>query len=241
MFLPERMLTSEGEPIYRRYPDRDPWNAPYLRDIDGDGKMELLMGDSVGNVWLHRSLGEEFDQGVQLKLKDGRPVNVGLDPNVEVTDWTSHVGDRSDPVGIDLDGDGVWELLVGDAHGKITFFDNVGTNAQPVFAEGQVLFEGQGRVTIAAADWDGDGEIEIFATWSSRDVKMLKRSAAGWEAQRIEIPWIPYPHPIVIDISGCGEPDLILSGSYGFVHLFRRAFVEYGYNEGSRKVEKSGG
>lgn len=240
VFLPERMLTSGGKPIYRCYPDRDPWNAPYLRDIDGDGKMELLMGDSVGNVWLHRSIGEEFDQGVPLKRTDGRPVNVGLDPNVNVTDWTSHVGDRSDPVGIDLDGDGVWELLVGDAHGKVTLFDNVGTNSQPVFAEGQVLFEGQGRVTIAAADWDGDGAVEIFATWSSGDIRMFKRSATEWEARQIEIPWIPYPHPIVIDLDGRGEPDLILSGSYGFVHWFRRSFVEYGYNEGRVRIHSYG-
>ena len=235
-FLPERMLTSGGEPIYRRYPDRDPWNAPYMRDVDGDGEMELLMGDSVGNVWLHRRAGEEFDRGVQLKLMDDRPVNVGLDPEVEVTDWTSHVGDRSDPVGVDVDGDGVWDLLVGDAHGKITFFRNVGTNVHPVFAEGRVLFEGQGRVTIAAADWDGDGAVEIFAAWSTGDLRMFRRSGADWEVRPIKIPWIPYPHPVVIDMDGHGEPDLVLSGSYGFVHLFRRAFVEYGYNEG-RVVE----
>jgi hypothetical protein len=103
-----------------------------------------------------------------------------------------------------------------------------------------VLFEGRGRVTIAAADWDGDGEIEIFATWSSGDIKLFKRSATGWEGKLISTPWIPYPHPIVVDIAGRGEPDLILSGSYGFLYLFQRAFVEYGYNEGSRKVEKSG-
>jgi len=229
-------LASGGEPIYRRYPDRDPWNAPYLRDVDGDGKEELLMGDSVGNVWLHRRAGEAFDRGVRLSLADGRPVNVGLDPETEVTDWTSHVGDRSDPVGVDLDGDGVWDLLVGDAHGTITFFRNVGTNACPVFAEGRVLFEGQGRVTIAAADWDGDGAVEIFAAWSSGDVRMFRRSRSGWEARPIEIPWIPYPHPIVIDIDGCGETDLILSGSYGFLHLLRRAFVGYGYNEGCVRV-----
>jgi len=101
-----------------------------------------------------------------------------------------------------------------------------------------VLFEGQGRVTIAAADWDGDGAVEIFAAWSTGDVKMFKRSPTGWEARQIEIPWIPYPHPIVIDIVGRGEPDLILSGSYGFVHLFRRAFVEYGYNEGRIQTRK---
>ena len=106
------------------------------------------------------------------------------------------------------------------------------TNVQPVFAEGQVLFEGKGRVTIAAADWDADGEIEIFATWSSGDIKLFKRSATGWESSAISTPWIPYPHPIVMNIAGSAEPDLILSGSYGFVHLFRRAFVEHGYSEG---------
>jgi hypothetical protein len=231
-FVPERMLTCQGEAIYRRYPDRDPWNAPYLRDLDADGELELLMGDSVGNVWLHRSVGEEFDEGTQLKLTDGRPVNVGLDPSAEVADWENHVGDRSDPVGVDLDGDGVWELLVGDAHGTVTLFDNVGTNTEPVFTEGVPLFEGRGRVTIAAADWDGDGEIEIFATWSSGEVRMFRRTATGWDDKSISIPWIPYPHPMVMDIDGRGEPDLILSGSYGFLHLFRRAFVEHGYNEG---------
>ena len=239
-FSPERMLSSGGEAIYRSYPDRDPWNAPYLRDIDGDGVEELLMGDSVGNVWLHRHVGEGFDRGTRLTLADGRALNVGLDPEVDVTDWTSHVGDRSDPVGIDLDGDGVWELLVGDAHGKITFFDNHGTNARPAFAEGQVLFEGKGRVTIAAADWDGDGAVEVFAAWSSGDVRMFSRSGDGWEGRSIEMPWIPYPHPIVIDIEGHGETDLILSGSYGFLHLFRRAFVAYGYNEGRVRIRIAG-
>ena len=185
MFVPERALTVQGEAIYRQYPDRDPWNAACLRDLDGDGEMELLMGDSVGNVWLHRSLEEEFESGLQLMLEDGRPVNVGLDANAEVTDWTTHVGDPSDPVGADVD-----------------------------------------------ADWDGDGEIEIFASWSSGDIKLFKQSAAGWKGTDISTSWIPYPHPIVIDVTGSGAPDLILSGSYGFVHLFRRAFVEHGYNEG---------
>jgi hypothetical protein len=232
MFVPERALTVQGKAIYRQYPDRDPWNAPCLRDLDGDGEMELLMGDSVGNVWLHRTLEEEFDPGFQLMLEDGRPVNDDLDANAEVTDWTTHVGDRSDPVGADVDDGGVWELLVGDAHGKVTLFDNAGTNVEPVFCEGTVQFEGKGRVTIAAADWDGDGEIEIFASWSSGDIKLFKQSAAGWKGTDISTPWIPYPHPVVIDVTGSGAPDLILSGSYGFVHLFRRAFVEHGYNEG---------
>lgn len=241
LYRPDGQLTCGGEPIYRRYPDRDPWNAPYLRDIDGDGQLELLMGDSVGNVWLHRAApkefdADEFDAGTQLCLQDGRPVNVGLDPGAEVVDWDNHVGDRSDPVGVDVDGDGVWDLLVGDAHGAITFFANVGTGAEPVFAAGEVVAEGKGRVTIAAADWDGDGQIEIFASWSSAGVQLLKRGAGGWVGRRVDTPWMPYPHPMVMDLEGCGETDLVLSGSYGFVHLFRRAFVEHGYSEGQTRT-----
>jgi hypothetical protein len=45
----------------------------------------------------------------------------------------------------------------------------------------------------------------------------------------------------VLDLDGQGLPDLILSGSYGFVHLFRRAFVEHGYGEGRLAVERSSG
>ena len=69
---------------------------------------------------------------------------------------------------------------------------------------------------------------------------MFSRSGDGWEGRSIEMPWIPYPHPIVIDIEGHGETDLILSGSYGFLHLFRRAFVAYGYNEGRVRIRIAG-
>ena len=105
-------------------------------------------------------------------------------------------------------------------------------------------------------DWNGDGiadlmiggyltglvfrEIEIFATWSSGQIKLLKQLATGWEGSAISTPWIPYPHPIVMDIAGSGQADLILSGSYGFVHLLRRAFVEYGYNEGRVEIHPPG-
>jgi hypothetical protein len=231
-FRPEESLTSEGRPIYRSYPDRDPWNAPCLRDLDGDGVAELLLGDSVGSVWLHRRSGPDWDQGTQLCLEDGRPVKVGFGTEGEVRDWTGHVGDRSDPVGLDLDGDGVWDLLVGDALGRVTWFHNLGSSNRPTFAPGEVLFEGEGRVTIAAADWDADGTPEIWAAWSSGKVRRSRREAGVWKDRAIRVPWIPYPHPIILDLDGSGAPDLILTGSYGFVHLFRRAFVDYGYSEG---------
>ena len=141
---------------------------------------------------------------------------------LEVDGARLDIGWYAAPVVCDWNGDGKPDLLVGQG-GCVIYFENVGT------AQAWKL---EGRVTIAAADWDGDGEIEIFASWSSGDIKLFKQSAAGWKGTDISTSWIPYPHPIVIDVTGSGAPGLILSGSYGFVHLFRRAFVEQGYNEG---------
>jgi hypothetical protein len=58
---------------------------------------------------------------------------------------------HSGPHLLDLDGDGLQDLLVGDFSGHIHFFKNTATNAAPVYAAGKAL-ETKGE-PIRVSNW----------------------------------------------------------------------------------------
>ena len=58
---------------------------------------------------------------------------------------------HSGPQLLDLDGNGVQDLLVGDFSGHIHFFRNTATNEAPVYAAGKTL-EAKGKI-IRVSNW----------------------------------------------------------------------------------------
>ena len=140
-------------------------SAVHAADWNGDGVVDLLVGDVRGRVWLVPNEGttEKYAFGKPRLLEaDGKQLNVPHgDAGPFVADW---------------DGDGKRDLLVGAGDGSVWFYRNVGDAKTPKLAAGRMLVEpghGFGRDTpkepqrgvrakIGVVDWNGDGRLDLL-------------------------------------------------------------------------------
>jgi hypothetical protein len=92
---------------------------PAAGDVDGDGVHDLLCGNSKGKlVYLHN------------KASAGQPANFELsDPAFQQID----VGDFSAPQVIDLDEDGLNDLVIGNRKGRLLYYRNTGQAGSPAY------------------------------------------------------------------------------------------------------------
>jgi len=134
-------------------------------DWNGDGRLDLLVGDIGGSVYFLANEGTAkapvFAKEQPLKA-GGKPLHVPGDAGPFVCDW---------------DGDGKPDLLVGAGDGSVWFFRNIGTAKAPELAAGVPLLPASEahfgadapkeprrgiRATICAVDWDGDGRLDLL-------------------------------------------------------------------------------
>lgn len=131
-----------------------PGAVPFVVDWDNDGRKDLLIGLGDGSVRLFRNLGQEetpaFGEGLELNAGAAR----------------LNVGSGAAPAVVDLDGDGLKDLLVGNGSGQVRVFYNRGSDALPQLSDPVTLFTLTGPVVPMPVDWDADGRTEIMATSS---------------------------------------------------------------------------
>lgn len=76
---------------------------------------------------------------------------------------------------VDIDGDGLKDLVVGDAWGFVWIFRNTGDAGKPHFTKGGFIptFVGNGA-KVHVADWDEDGDLDVIAGTLFGDMSILK-------------------------------------------------------------------
>jgi hypothetical protein len=108
------------EPGNAIHPARVSSATPALADIDGDRDLDLFVGQATGAVTFYRNDGT-------VKAPKFTLVSERLD--------AVHGGRRSAPALVDLDGDGVLDLVVGREAGGAGVYRNAGTKTSPKFVE----------------------------------------------------------------------------------------------------------
>jgi hypothetical protein len=164
--LPETEAGDEAEQ------QRRTMSTANLADRDGDGDLDLFVGHVKGEVFVAENEGSgtapRFGPRRPLLLADGEtPVKVVQ---------------KSDPLPVDWDGDGILDLLVGDETADLAFFRGRkdGRFEAPVslwtgeavppgerYAAARVRLEGRSpipgyRLRLAVADWNGDGGLDLL-------------------------------------------------------------------------------
>jgi hypothetical protein len=131
--------------------------TPTLGDLDGDGDLDLLIGEATGTLNYYRNEGTTAVPAFRL-VSDAFD---GID-----------VGRRSAPVLVDLDGDGDLDLLVGSDDQGVALWRNRGTRASPSFlADSTFQLESAPPLSApAAADLDRDGMVDLLVGTSAGGV-----------------------------------------------------------------------
>ncbi len=182
----KRYKTTPEEPIFTT----GCASAVHAADWDGDGDLDLLVGDIQGDVQLIPNEGTArayaFGKPRALKLDGPRTRANGnvlkelgrLVSGRDALDGSSvRVAGDAGPYAADWDGDGDLDLLVGAGDGSVSLFRNVGSAGSPKLAGAEVLvppgetaFGGDAprqprrgiRSKVCAADWNGDGRLDLL-------------------------------------------------------------------------------
>ncbi|MBI5057875.1 MAG: VCBS repeat-containing protein [Nitrospirae bacterium] len=202
-------------------------------DWDNDGRHDLLVGDTNGNVQIFLNVNSNSDP----VLSGGK--------YIQADRGNLNAGNRAAPVADDWNGDGKKDLIIGSIDGKIKIYINKGTDAEPVFDSSYLLqvggrdFAVSGRAAPRVADWNKDGLKDLLVGDLEGYVYYLKNAGTNSapvfkRAEKLFLrngDFLRYPDPdgdprsrlYVTDWNNDGLDDIVLGGKDGKVMLYLAA------------------
>ncbi len=203
--------------------EENPFNALWISsasiinfaNVDNDSQLELLVGDSQGNL-------KYFDQD-----KDDVYVPVVNHP------FTNFVTDGFvAPFLVNVDRDDKLELLLGTSTGKIRYYD---LNSQDIYIEkignqnpfkSVVAEKDKDRVVPLMADFDNDKSLELLIGRLNGTLGYYKRNAKGLYTKQTgdknffrDIHVGSHAVPTYGDLNGDGRQALIFGNIYGYIYF----------------------
>ena len=126
-------------------------STPALTDVDGDGDLDLFIGESSGELNFYRNVGTP--QAPSFELVSDRFGEIDA-------------GRRSFPAFADVDGDGDEDLLLGREQGGVLLYLREGSRPDdsPIFVlDPTFTLPLPNYSTPALVDIDGDGDLDVFS------------------------------------------------------------------------------
>uniref|UniRef100_UPI0034DFBD61 FG-GAP-like repeat-containing protein n=1 Tax=Candidatus Thiodubiliella endoseptemdiera TaxID=2738886 RepID=UPI0034DFBD61 len=232
VFTADRVVLTKLEYIEKIGSGNNPFNGidvglystPTLADIDGDGDLDLVVGENNGTLKYYQNTGTTSNPAYEAKTGDDNPFN-GID-----------VGHHSKPTLADIDGDGDLDLVVGEFNGTLKYYQNTGTTSNPAYEAktgGSNPFNGidVGYFSTPLADIDGDGDLDLVVGEGNRTLKYYQNTGTtsnpAYEAKTgddnpfngIDVGY--YSTPTLADIDGDGDLDLVVSEVYGTLKYYQ--------------------
>ena len=220
-----------------------------VADWDGDGLLDVMASSIWGKPLLFRNIGTRRNPclaaptGVEVEWNGKQPAlewgwfkpDKERNPKELITQW------RTTPCMVDLDRDGLTDLVMLDQEGFFAFFGRMrrtdGTLALKAperlicFADGKPIkitygkMGASGRRKFCFCDWDGDGIQDMIVNGTNADFfKGLGRGADGkWRfcnegAMGKQKLAGHTTSPTPADFNGDGVPDLVLGAEDGFFY-----------------------
>ena len=187
--------------------DLDFGTAPTGVDLDGDGDLDLVVGNRYGALWLFQN-----DGGVFVEQIGAADPFAFLD-----------VGDYSTPAFVDLDGDGDLDLVSGNGSGALLAFENDG-GAFTALVGSANPFDGVDVGDYSApafVDLDGDGDLDLVSGDGSGALVAFENDGGAFTAlvgaanpfDGVDVG--DYSTPAFVDVDGDGDMDVVVGETDG--------------------------
>ncbi len=141
---------------------------PEIVDYNGDGLQDIMIGTETGRI--------------VVLLNEGKKTNPKYDDETDV--FVGSVGPRLSPSMADFNGDGKQDLVVTNEFSIVYYLENQGSESEPQFSQAVVVeaggkeieeyFPGKDagyRGRLDAADYNGDGKVDIILGTTSKDTR----------------------------------------------------------------------
>jgi hypothetical protein len=214
-------------------------SSPNFVDLDGDGKKDIVVGDSNGFIWWFKNHGEKgkplFKTGVFF------PSFYGAACKLNVCDWN---------------GDGLPDFVIGDSEGYVHAVLNIGNRAEPKFTasmakprigvygrlndnlDAKPLDYGRKPLIIGnyaspwVCDWNNDNRPDLIVgegTYSANSVWIFLNTGSAQNPKFEDGCKYPLAYgegreqltPTTCDWDGDGQLDLIVGEREGRICFFR--------------------
>ena len=192
-------------------------STPVATDLDGDGLIDLLVGESSGNI-------NHYEQN-----SSGSTEFTLVSDSFNAID----IGSGSTPVATDLDGDGLIDLLVGESLGNINHYEQ-SSSVPTEFSLISESFNSFNAIDVGsdstpvATDLDGDGLIDLLVGESSGNINHYEQNSSGSTEFSLvsdsfnDIDVGSVSIPVTTDLDGDGLIDLLIGESGGNIHHYEQ-------------------
>lgn len=202
--------------------------SPAFGDLDGDGDLDLVVGNNLGGVYYYRNTAGP-DNPMTFEF-DNSPMWLSMDV----------IGSISSPIVYDLDGDGLKDLVMGERTGNVNYFKNIGTSNNPIFPPSPTLQKiGQidtrvspeiiGMSTPVIIETN-DGPIIITGTQRGHLEAYYSQGASEATFQPLSLSWGNIDegfrsHPALADLNSDGILEMVVGNQRGGVSLYKTELV----------------
>ncbi len=213
-------IKSEGKEI-----DLGDYSHPFVVDYNLDGRKDLLVGTYEGKIVIFINKGTDKTpqfSGYSFLKEKGKDIDVG-----------SHAA----PFMVDYNNDGLSDLLVGNREGYLIYYENKGSNHNPLFSSPVVLQDANGLdiavdsySTPSVLDWNHDNKKDIVLGSGSGTLSLYLNKGSDSdpsfspplpiEAEGTEVNVGSFASPFAADINSDGIIDLLIGDGKGDIQVY---------------------